>query len=817
MSAEEARQAAEADPPTAVENAAAAAELPHADAEPDVLNRLREHSRELDALRAAVDALRSGGGIADVRRVAQEAASFEEALGGKEALRGYALVDAGQTGKDIECIRSALAAIDECDSAEELARQELQQASSSPGCQSLGRLLAAWQDLQQIGQGARSSLLSKVDLGIEARRRAVESLSGALLDKVVAGISDTETAKSLADFLGKEEVARTLVALGIDVPDVQSLAQARDKGTDTLTVAAAIAALPTLEAGLSSPSREALGTTALDATVQAVPGAQSSGPAMATGGTRRLHVPQQGGSPELWHAVHVGDVAAIEQFIGQGECSAMERDASGHSVLWHSIAFGHTAIAQLMLDSFPPGAEQGVDVAETHPRKGITLLHLLCQSRSFTAATAGIFRRIAAATSTDTFEKVNAAGLTFLQMAASMQNFWVLNFVLRNFRMKAKALVCLSSAPALKSLAEVIEAPSPPAKAEEAQPFPEHFKLAEMLMEDAAGKAPYADVACDVGPENASGTNENKRFLAHRIVLGTQSPVLLQELQKLPLTYLKKENIHASVLRISPQISKEVWRSVLQFMYTGVMYFDFAEDNAQKQVELLRACCIYLLPKPLVDFAQAGLWKLLPRAPSKVALQVFSICAGSTASDLDLGALREASCYIILKNAHTLFEDMDADATCKVLERVVQAVESCIFLKKSQTPVRTKEIAAQPPPAQVAASAEYAAMMQQRMAEEQAKQAAMRSGVPQQEMQRMPQSHEMDEVQQMRMMQQMQQMQQRRQMQEHQHSMPPSGPVGTWGEMPGSGYPLSAAEAYAAQCGMQDPRVFRQAMEQRQW
>eukprot|EP00971_Amphidinium_carterae_P005364 107182-Amphidinium_carterae.1 len=34
----------------------------------------------------------------------------------------------------------------------ELARQELQQASSSPGCQSLGRLLAAWQDLQQIGQ-----------------------------------------------------------------------------------------------------------------------------------------------------------------------------------------------------------------------------------------------------------------------------------------------------------------------------------------------------------------------------------------------------------------------------------------------------------------------------------------------------------------------------------------------------------------------------------------------------------------------------------------------------------------------------------------
>ena len=41
------------------------------------------------------------------------------------------------------------------------------------------------------------------------------------------------------------------------------------------------------------------------------------------------------GSAELWHAVHVGDEAAIQRFVAAGQCDGTLRDLSGHSVLWH--------------------------------------------------------------------------------------------------------------------------------------------------------------------------------------------------------------------------------------------------------------------------------------------------------------------------------------------------------------------------------------------------------------------------------------------------------------------------------------------------
>ncbi|CAE7208606.1 aspC [Symbiodinium microadriaticum] len=61
------------------------------------------------------------------------------------------------------------------------------------------------------------------------------------------------------------------------------------------------------------------------------------------------------GSPELWHAVHIGNEALVSRLIQQGQCNGRQKDASGHSVLWHAIAFGHIGIALLMLDSCPAG------------------------------------------------------------------------------------------------------------------------------------------------------------------------------------------------------------------------------------------------------------------------------------------------------------------------------------------------------------------------------------------------------------------------------------------------------------------------------
>jgi len=210
-----------------------------------------------------------------------------------------------------------------------------------------------------------------------------------------------------------------------------------------------------------------------------------------------------------------------------------------------------------------------------------------------------------------------------------------------------------------------------------------------LLTSDATGMVPHADVVCDVGEDNGGGTASG-RFLAHRIVLSAQSCVLMAELEKSHPVTLEKWGIQASILRIDPRISKEVWRSALQFMYTGAIHCRFTED-IDKVVELLRACALYMLPGPLVDFAQACLYPLLPKSPPQIALQVFSICAGTTAAEMDLAPAREASTYILLRSAHTLFEDMEAVQSCQILERLVQAVERKVL--EADVPTVTKNSA----------------------------------------------------------------------------------------------------------------------------
>ncbi|CAE8600682.1 unnamed protein product, partial [Polarella glacialis] len=118
----------------------------------------------------------------------------------------------------------------------------------------------------------------------------------------------------------------------------------------------------------------------------------------------------------------------------------------------------------------------------------------------------------------------------------------------------AKMLICSPSHAALKSMVQGVPQPMP-AAFEVPEKFPEHFRVAELLRPDETGVVPYADIAFDVGPDNegvASG-----RFLAHRIVLVAQSPVLFQELDKLPVVELPREKIRASIFRVDPRISQE--------------------------------------------------------------------------------------------------------------------------------------------------------------------------------------------------------------------------------------------------------------------
>jgi len=268
-------------------------------------------------------------------------------------------------------------------------------------------------------------------------------------------------------------------------------------------------------------------------------------------------------------------------------------------------------------------------------------------------------------------------------------NFWVLTFVLRNFPTQAKSLVCMPKNAPLKTLAEVIAQPARPFIAMP-DPFPEHFRVAEMLQQDETGSVPYADVAFDVGPQGkATG-----RFLAHRMVVASQSSVLFDTLERAPLLELPREGIMAAIVRVDPRISQEVWRTVLQYMYTGTITCPYS-DIAERVVELLRACSVYKLPKPLLDYAQVRLYHLMPGCTPQTAAQVFSVCCsgsgnankeGAGLGDPELRPTREASAYILLRSAHILLEHTNAQEAAQLLERVVQVVEHGVFNPQQGTP-----------------------------------------------------------------------------------------------------------------------------------
>jgi len=681
--------------------------------------------------------------IAELRRIAQEAEKVEALLGiPPQVLARDALAQGEWPAADLAQARAVLAAVDAYEAATQAARSQIsaeveETPSSTPSwssvCQALEKLLDAWSGLRAAELEAQKHTelaVSRVNLAVEAHGNAIRPLCDALMDKVIEvhtslsqkavapgvvdpdGTISSDDAVGLAVFTGRlralfqqKHIQEAIQTLQLDMPshelfqvspeepeipewqkpkehgaedDIEKLGKIEEKVEEI--VEPTMTTMATTDALSVSPP---LGPTTVlapaaeldDALMQTVPDAGCSGP-MASGSQS---------TATLWHAVHVGDKAEVQTCIDGGACTGKMRDASGHSVLWHAIAFNHPGIAELMLDNFPPGTAQGVDVGEIHPRKGDSLLHLLCQSKSFGTEAAALFKRITKAIPTNIFWKVNRVGLTFLQIAASSLNFWVLTFVLRNFPVEAKALVCLPGKAVLKALAEALPQPMAPVFVPPA-PLPEHFRMAEMMrQEPGSGAVPYADVAFDVGKTAAAGDDASSpaqsRFLAHRLVVVIQSPVLFQALEKLPLTELpgdQTKKIRAAIFRVDPRISQDVWQSVLHFMYTGAITCAF-RANAEKMVELLRACVLYQLPRPLQDFAQACLYPLLVSSPASIALQVFSICAGSAAEEAELRPARDASAYIILRSAHQLFEAVAPKEAAAILEKVIQTSENTVF------------------------------------------------------------------------------------------------------------------------------------------
>lgn len=224
-------------------------------------------------------------------------------------------------------------------------------------------------------------------------------------------------------------------------------------------------------------------------------------------------------------------------------------------------------------------------------------------------------------------------------------------------------------------MVHAIPAPTAPERFPPPDRVPPHFPLAQLLT-SSSGKVPFADVAFDVGSADRGGCEG--RYLAHRVVVGAQSPVLLEAFERLRVEYLPEDDVKACVVRVDCRISKVVWRCALQFMYTGIIDCPFDQD-VNAMVELLRACTMYKLPKPLLNYAQPIIFQLLQQSSPMVAYQAFTITMGVNDKDLDVRPTREISAHILLRKAHQVFADIELAEVAKVPEKIVQTVEEAVF------------------------------------------------------------------------------------------------------------------------------------------
>merc|ERR1719247_2930771 len=143
----------------------------------------------------------------------------------------------------------------------------------------------------------------------------------------------------------------------------------------------------------------------------------------------------------LWTAVMNGDAATLRQYGEAGRLSPALRDSNGHSLLWDAVAFGHAALARVLL-----GLVQGWDLSEVHPRRGDTLLHLVANIDSFSAEHAELFKELVAKVGLPVITHRNAQGYTFAHVAAARPNFWVLRYILHSQPRAAREVLCLPDA-----------------------------------------------------------------------------------------------------------------------------------------------------------------------------------------------------------------------------------------------------------------------------------------------------------------------------------------------------------------------------------
>ncbi|CAE8732196.1 unnamed protein product [Polarella glacialis] len=346
-------------------------------------------------------------------RQSMEASTFENALLGvkQEILARAALrAQAEWPALELASARALIAAVDSCEAEWKRGREQISgdgAASTRPEdlCSVLDGLLSAFSGLQEAQKTARASEsgMCSADLDIQARASTVRPLVDALLDSAIEvhsimlhkdadGPRSAALASKLRELLGKPSAREALATIRVEVPSHDLFEgigqQSQEPGRGSSATADSSKDNQAAPADAAEESGKAA-AGAPDALLMTVPGEMLPGTASMADG-------DCDSSSRLWQAVHVGDEATLRALVERQLCNGKMRDASGHSVLWHLIAFGHLGIAEYIMDAFPPGSSKGVEVDEVHERRGDTLLHLLCGGKSFSKEAATLFKRVTA-------------------------------------------------------------------------------------------------------------------------------------------------------------------------------------------------------------------------------------------------------------------------------------------------------------------------------------------------------------------------------------------------------------------------------------
>lgn len=321
----------------------------------------------------------------------------------------------------------------------------------------------------------------------------------------------------------------------------------------------------------------------------------------------------------FWRAITDGDVRTVASVIQQGGLvSGRTRDPQGHSVFWDACALGVASVAILLITSFPPGSPQGVDLGETHPRNGKSLLHSVAGIQPFLSEEASLFDMI--------FDRMPEAlqlhsarnKQTFLHIAASRANFHVLRLaasrgLLDAFAEKDDAgwspLLLLNQQMASLRIAEQ----TPPPHSLGTACMPSWFPLGQLMpnmTEEGNGKGEGlpADMTLNVVDESLGTVI----IPAHRFIVAVGSPVWHKAIQGAEHASKNSDGSKLApiVLPLDSGLCRhaDIIRCVIRFFYTGAVVDCPFLDDGPKLLQLLRLCSALSLADPLRRWAEDALF-----------------------------------------------------------------------------------------------------------------------------------------------------------------------------------------------------------------